>query len=194
MEFDRTYDRWVWLYHAESENLKFPKKYSEIPENMHPLIIGSFFSKDDDEMYLDVRSVERAEQAAVFFDKFLDRSMAEFTDIAVTNRFVTAKNRQEFFNFDFLFDSDDVVVNSEDNLINSMDNLKQINDISGRRVAAFDFLLNKFNERYPDVEKFHSYFYEDGIEMLSLKLRYSQRVAIERFNGKEDITPFDMVP
>ena len=47
------------------------------------------------------------------------------------------------------------------------------------------FYLCKMQEKSPDIERFPSHFYEDGIEALALKLRHSQMIAIERFNGNE---------
>ena len=191
MDYDKDYGRWVWLYHDEAKYLEFPKKYSDLPKNIHPIVIGSFFTRSDDEMYLDVRSIERAENAAVFFDKHIDRSIAEFTDIAITNRFINAKSRKDFFNFDFLFDRDDVVVNSGEELFDKIDDLKHIDDIDERRKIGIDFLFSKMKEKYPDIERFPSHFYDDGIDMLVFKLRKSQKVAMERFDGNENITPFD---
>lgn len=192
MKFDDTYDRWAWLYQNEAKNIKLPKKYSELPSNIHPLVIGSFFSRTDDEMFLDVRSIERAEQAAVFFDELIERSIAEFTDIAITNRFVQAKDRKEFFNFDFLFESKDVVIKSEEEISNMTRELERIGDINERRNVALNMILNKLeNEEYPDIERFQPHFYEDGIELLSLKLKHCQNIALERFNGNESYKPID---
>ena len=68
MKYDEIYSRWVWLYQEEAIHIELPKKYADIPNNLHPLVLGSFFTREDDEMFLDVRSIERAGKAAVFFD------------------------------------------------------------------------------------------------------------------------------
>ena len=191
MKYDKSSDRWCWLFYGEASNLDFPNKYSDIPENMHPIVIGSFFNKHDDEMYLDVRSIERAKNAAVFFDKHIDRSIAEFTDIAITNRFVQPRNRKEFFDFDFLFNGNDLIVKSDEELLDVIEDVKHIENIDERRKVGLGFLFDKLKDKYPDVERFPSHFYEDGIELLVFKLKNSQNVAMERFNGNENFNPLN---
>lgn len=192
MKYDKIYDRWVWLYKDEAINLEFQKKYSDIPANMHPIIIGSFFSKTDNEMFLDVRSIERAEKAAIFFDKHIPRSAAEFTEVAITNRFVHPSNRQEIFNFDFLFETHKAISNPEKDMNELIDRLGQIENIDERSVLGAEFIFNKLKEKFPDIERFPSHFYEDGIDILSMKLKLSQTVAMQRFNGNENVSPFDV--
>jgi len=70
MSYDSSNNRWVWLFDHEAKNLSFKKTYKELPKHLHPIVIGSFFSDNDDEMHLDLRSPERAEHAIVFFYRY----------------------------------------------------------------------------------------------------------------------------
>jgi hypothetical protein len=67
MDYDPDRKRWVWLYHGEAKELQFSRPYSSIPEEKHPIVLGSFFSRSDQEMFLNVNSFDRAAKAIVFF-------------------------------------------------------------------------------------------------------------------------------
>ncbi len=113
MDFDRVNNRWVWLYSHESKMLKFQKSYSSIPKEMHPIVIGSFFLRNGDELLLDLRSFERAIEAIPFFDKHIGRSVARITYAAVVNRLFDAKE-QFSPNLDVFFCSDEMTENNMD--------------------------------------------------------------------------------
>lgn len=110
MDLDRTNNRWVWLYSHESKILKFKKSYQSIPKEMHPIVIGSFFLRNRDELLLDLRSFERAIEAIPFFDKYIGRAVARITYAAVVNRLFDAKE-QFSPNLDVFFCSDDMTEN-----------------------------------------------------------------------------------
>jgi hypothetical protein len=57
---------WVWLYEREAAKLKFGLPREKLAPEMHPIVIGRFYLEKEG-MYLAVRSVERAVQAALFF-------------------------------------------------------------------------------------------------------------------------------
>jgi hypothetical protein len=107
MDFDSVNDRWVWFYAYESKALKFITPYSSIPKEVHPIVIGSFFLRNDDELFLDLRSFERAIEAIPFFDKYVGRSAAQITHAAVVNRLFEAKE-QFAPNLDIFFRSEKI--------------------------------------------------------------------------------------
>ena len=78
--------RWVWLYHGEAKKLKFHTSYAAIPRKMRPIVLGYCRFTSAQDMSLDVRSCERATQAVVFFDRYLQRSIAHVTHAAMVNR------------------------------------------------------------------------------------------------------------
>ena len=113
MDLDRTNNRWVWLYSHESKMLKFRKSYQSIPKEMHPIVIGSFFLRNGDELLLDLRSFERAIKAIPFFDKHIGPDAARVTYAAVVNRLFDVKE-QFFPNLDVFFCSDEMTENNMD--------------------------------------------------------------------------------
>src|SRR5712692_7269865 len=51
-----------------------------------PIVLRYFRFTSAEDMYLDVRSCERATKAVVFFDRYLKRSIARVTHAAIVNR------------------------------------------------------------------------------------------------------------
>src|ERR1700688_2767033 len=103
MDFDLTGDRWTWLYDDEAKKLKFEQPYSAIPPHRRPIILGSFYSRVDDQMYLDVGSIERALKAIEFFDKRIKRAVAELEYFAVYNKITASESEHPGACFDKLF-------------------------------------------------------------------------------------------
>lgn len=193
MDIDREKDRWVWLYIEEAKKISFPYPYNQIPIARHPIVIGSFFTKVDDEMYLDVRSIERAVEAILFFDKHLDRSFAKVTHAAVLNRLPFDNLQSPRFNFDEFFDNEDVVeVNPEQMIDDLREMTPESADINERRANAFAVIMQKMSEEFPNAEKFSVHYYEDGIDQFKSSLMLRQKVALERWQGKENVTGGDM--
>ena len=90
MDEDQDNQRWVWLYHGEAKKLKFHTAYSAIPRKLRPIVLGYFRFTSAKDMYLDVRSCERATQAVLFFDRYLTRSITHVTHAAIVNRLFPA--------------------------------------------------------------------------------------------------------
>src|SRR2546430_14871640 len=86
LDEDQDNQRWVWLYHGEAKKLRFQTSYAAIPRNMRPIVLGAFRVTHAQDMTLDVRSCERATAAVVFFDRYLQRPIAEVTHAALVNR------------------------------------------------------------------------------------------------------------
>src|SRR5437763_8838113 len=86
LEHDTPRKRRVWLYDHEARSLRFPKSFSEIPESLRPIVIGSFYQRQEAQLILDLRSCERAVAAIPFFDKYLPRKVAKVTQAEVVNQ------------------------------------------------------------------------------------------------------------
>ena len=188
MSYDSTKGRWVWLFDHEAKPLVFAKKYSDIPKHLHPIVIGSFFSDNDNEMYLDVRSHERAEQAIVFFDRYIPREIAKVTDALVLNRLITQKEVEMLNDFDTFFNKVTIVDKAkefDDMLASSNDKTEILNFLQ----TAFD---NSASEVIPDVERIRINYYEDGIDGFRLILKTKSIVAMSKFNGNE-MTQLDIL-
>ncbi len=181
MSYDSPNSRWVWLFDHEAKNLSFEKKYKEIPKHLHPIVIGSFFSENDDEMYLDVRSHERAIHAITFFDRYIPRNIAEVTDAIILNRIIKQKEMELLNNFDNFF-KDVTIVDKAKEFDEMMKDTKN-------KTEQLNFLLSSFDEDatkvIPEVERIRTNYYEDGIDSLRLSLKLKKIVAMSKLNGKE---------
>jgi len=190
IDFDRDGNRWVWLYAYESRSLKFEKSYSSIPKEMHPVIIGSFFLKGN-EVFLDLRSFDRAIKAIPFFDKHVGADAARITHAAVVNRIFDAQERFPA-NLDVFFCSNKMVEIDPDK---SAAEIKSLIEAS-RADTEFDWssiFEQRAKEPFPEIEKFPVYFYEDGISSLEAALRVRQIIAFEHWKGNTDYTFYDVL-
>lgn len=184
MDFDDTNDRWTWLYAGEARKLKFEQPYKAIPKHMHPIILGSFYSHDD-EMRLDIGSIERATKAAVFFDKRITRSIAEVSYVAIYNKLPSDRTDHPGSNFDALFAD----VRTEE-----IDARMEV-EIEGLTEAVKSGRFAEFMQepRFELVEAFPVNFYEEGINQLRNSLHMRQTVAIQRWSGNTNFSLTDVL-
>ena len=183
MEDDRDQERWVWLYHGEAKKLKFHTSYAAIPRKMRPIVLGYFRFTSAQDMYLDVRSCERATQAVVFFDRYLKRSIAHVTHAAIVNRLFPATT-DGLPALEGLFAPEQVTAIDGEAMLRRMPaSLQTIPDPGQRMDRAFTLMEQQSHERLPEVEKFPVHFYTDGITSLENALRLRQIVAFEHWRG-----------
>jgi hypothetical protein len=176
IDFDSKRDRYVWLYQKEAKKLVFKHPYSSIPSKLRPIVIGSFFSKKSDEVYLETRSIERAIEGILFFETYIKKYMAEVEDISIINKVFSPKENQ--MDFSDFFDKAVAITNEE--------RMKKI------KSSLLDgTLIGK--ELLPEVERFPSHFHEDGILPLKFSLQGRQYVAIQHWQGNSDYTLADYI-
>jgi hypothetical protein len=193
MDNDRDQKRWVWLYHGEAKKLKFHTSYSTIPRKMRPIVLGYFRFTSAEEMYLDVRSCERATKAVVFFDRYLKRSITQVTHAAIVNR-LFAYTTSGLPELEGLFAPDTITeIDGEEMLLRAAESLQTIQDPRQRMAMAFAMMEQQSKEPLPDVEKLPVHFYEDGITSLENALRLRQIVAFEHWQGHTDYTLGDII-
>ena len=172
MNYDQAGDRWVWLYDGDAKNLKLSVPYSSIPPDKRPIILGSFYSRADDQMYLDVGSVERAIKAIEFFDKRIKRVVAEVEYVAIYNKVCSTMDEHPGYCFDKLFSdirTDDIDLIVEEKLANARKSIEE-----GRA----DEMMNAKN--FELVEAFPAHYYENGISHVQASLNARQTVAVAR--------------
>lgn len=185
MNYDRAGDRWVWLYDGEAKNLKLSVPYSSIPPDKRPIILGSFYSRVDDQMYLDVGSVERAIRAIEFFDKRIKRAVAEVEYVAIYNKVCSTMDEHPGYCFDKLFSNvhtDDIDLAVEAKLADARKSIKE--GRAGEMMNAKNFEL---------VEAFPAHYYEDGISHVETSLKARQTVAVARWSGQADYCMTDFI-
>ena len=188
MSYDSPNSRWVWLFDYEAKNLSFEQKYNEIPKHSRPIVIGSFFNENADEMYLDIRSPERAEHAIVFFDRYIPRNIAEVTDAIILNRIIKQREMMLLNDFNNFFKGVTIVDKAKE-FEEMMENSKDEIDPKG---FLFNFLDKEGKKTAPDVERIRTNYYEDGIDSIKLCFQIKKLVALNKLNGKE-LTSDDIV-
>jgi hypothetical protein len=174
MDYDASRDRYVWLYQKEAKKLTFKYPYSAVPAEQRPVVIGSFFSESVDEMYLEVRSIERALQGIVFFDTYIKPYMASIDSISVINKlFSFAEHTMDFSDY---FDQE-VTINSEEKALQLQADFGQ-----GKTLEKLE------EQSLPLVERFPCYFNDDGVTPLKLLLLSRQSIAIQHWMGNTEYT------
>ena len=191
IDFDPDQDRWVWLYMGEASKIKFPKKV-KIDED-EPVVLGSFFKKGPNEIVLDLRSIERALEAIVFFDKHIPRSAAKVTDISVVNKLFEAREAISS-NFDRFFEGESVVRKDPEKFLQEIEQIgSEAQDENMKRDLAVEYLESKAREPFPEIERFPTHFYEDGIISLDFALRSRQTIALQHWLGNTSYTYADFI-
>jgi hypothetical protein len=184
MELDKPGKRWVWVYDDEAKKLQFNKPWSSIPPERRPIVLGSFYTRVDEEMYLDVGSIERALTAIAFFDRHIKRTTAELTYVAVYNRLPASQAEHPGSCFDALFASVDTGA-IERKLDERMEKIAEL--VKSGRVAD---ITN--DRRFELVDVFPANFYNEGLERLRTTLMMRQTVALKRWDGHVDYCLADL--
>ncbi len=192
VQFDLDKEQWVWLFQSETRKFKFATPYGKIPKHRRPIVLGSFRFPQDDVMWLDVRSHERATKAVVFFDRRLPRSAAQVTHAAIVNR-LFAVATATLPPLDALFDEAKITEKHPEEILQAAEPLRAIPDVNERIDQTFALMDQKSREPLPDVEKFPVHFYEDGIKSFETALRLRQIVAFEHWQGNTSFTFGDVI-
>src|SRR4029453_11803955 len=188
LDEDQDNQRWVWLYHGEAKKLKFHKSYSAIPRQSRPIVLGMFRFTSAQDMTLDVRSWERATHAVVFFDRYLQRSIACVTHAAIVNR-LFLYTTDGLPALEGLFAPEQVTeIDGEAMLRRMAASLQTIQDPQQRLDRAFTLMEQQSHERLPEGEQFPVHFYTDGIRSFETTLRLRQIVAFEHWRGNTACT------
>jgi hypothetical protein len=80
---------WLWHYEAEAAALKFARAREDLPAEVHPIILGCFRFPSQDKVVLEVRSYDRAIDAAKFFGSMFGPKVV-LRRLRVLNRFLDA--------------------------------------------------------------------------------------------------------
>ncbi len=189
MDFDKKNQRVVWLYHGKAKSLAFKKKYSKIAKKFdHPIVIGSFFLRDDHEAYLELRSFDRACKAIPFFAKYIPRTVSEVSEIAVMNTIFDLESGEEHahrINFDYIFESKNYIVAKQENQFDSLDDLDYFEqDIKSlERPESIEKLQQT---EIPEIERFPVKYYEEGIKLLELALKIRETISMTFWKENEE--------
>jgi hypothetical protein len=182
MDVDASQKRWVWLYDEEVKGIDFKNNFSSLPENIRPVVIGSFVWKSAETLILDVRSFERALAAIQFFDKHISRSLAKVTHCATVNR-IFEVTESSASNFDVFFENNDKLVEINPDAFMDKARATPLSKNGSPDLQAITSFLDNEMDRFFEVEKFPIHFYEDGIESLRGTFIFRRTIAMERWEG-----------
>jgi hypothetical protein len=192
LDYDKSQDRWVWLYAFEAKKLKFQKKYPKIPKHFHPIVIGSFFIRGQEQLLLDLRSFERAIKAIPFFDKYIPRRIAKVIHAEIVNKVFSANDR--YLTPDKIFDNNKSTERDPDAYVKSLHDLAdQVENVEEKRALVFDRMMKEMKDPFPEIEKFPVNYYEDGIIPLETVFRMRQIIAFKHWQGDTDFNFFDLM-
>ena len=192
LDYDRTQNRWVWLYDHEAERLPLKKSYADLPAEARPIILGSIFLRAEDRLLLDLRSCERAIQAIQFFDRYIPRSIAWLTEAEVVNSLFPAENRSltPASHFDH---QPSTFVEPNDVLERARHLTAGISDPLKRLEVVMKDLDSMAKRSLPEIERIPVHYYEDGIAGFAMALRTRQLVALQHWLGNTQFTMVDAI-
>jgi hypothetical protein len=192
VDHDATRERWVWLYDHEARGLRFKKSYADLPKHLQPVIIGSFFLHGADKLVLDLRSIERATEAILFFDKHLSRSLARVVEAEVVNRLFPIRDAQ--VTPDSIFDHQaSTYIDPEAAVQRTKELVAGIAEPHERLRLALEDMQSRAREPLPEIERFPIHYYEEGIEGFRNVLQMRQIVALQHLLGNSEYSLYDVL-
>ena len=199
MDYDPDQKRWVWLYDGEAKKLQFNWPYSSIPEEKHPIVLGSFFSRSENEIFLNVNSFDRATRAIVFFDRYFRKglfrkALAKVTDIEVVNKYFDPSASGGFPRHEDYFDEQPVTKTDPEVFMKKIESVvSSARDKEERARLALSYLEDSAKQPFPEIERLPTHFHEDGMEGLEASLRMRQAIAYQHWLGNTGYTYYDLI-
>lgn len=194
IDYDSSQNRWVWSYSEEAKKIQFTKSYRDIPKEYRPLVLGYFTWEGEKILRLDVRSFERVIEAITFFDKKINRRLAQVTKIKIVNKlFPATMSPEEISNHHRIFFDERQAVNPTEKMEKLKDIFSQYEAPEEGREAVFSYLRSEMKKTLPEVEELEVHFYEDGIESIVMSLKMRQLEAMEHWKGNTNFSQFDVM-
>lgn len=191
IKYDPAGRRWTWLYDHEAKHLAFKVSYGQLPKHLRPIVIGSWFLRNKEQLLLDLRSCERACLAIEFFDQHVPRAVAQVTEAEVVNRLFSTDNPR--LTPDGIFDHQPSTLRDPDALVQTIvASVAGLQKHEDKFRVAHEILQADEKKPLPDIERFPVNFYEDGTTAgFVLFLRVRQIVAMQRWLGNAGFTVHD---
>jgi hypothetical protein len=197
MQWEPRLEGWRWLYDGEAKKLRFERSWNKIPKENRPIVIGDFFFRSATELILDVRSFKRLTTAIVFFDKHINRRVAQVTKVRVVNKFFDANNASDMEHihppFDYFFDRSDIKRPSPEALLEQMERAISDTEDPDSRIQTFDNFFKEQAKPQAEIEEIPIHFYDDGIESLEFALLLRSGEAMEHWRGNKTFSQMDLM-
>ncbi len=199
--WEKPLQRWRWAYEHEAQKLRFERSYSKIPKEAKPVVIGEFFWRGEQELWLEVRSFERAIKALEFFARRINPRAAQATKLRVVNRFFAAEepNVEQLLEspYDSFFDGDEVDIPDPEQLLKEAQEVKQSQKTQeGSTEPWIEYLEAKLQEKTPEIEEIPLGFYREeglGLEGLEMALSMRKLEAAQHFAGNESFSQYELI-
>jgi len=189
LDYDPPRKRWVWLYMEEARGLSFKDKRAA-----NSTVLGEFVFKGPDEVVLNLRSLERATQAILFFDEHIPRTVARVNEVTISNRLLSVAEASSLRSLDQYFERADVVVKDPESLLQTLTGMaSSIPDNRDRLTAVMHYMEDKAKQPVPAMERFPLHYYEEGIRSIEAFLAPHQVIAMQHWQGNTDYTRYDMI-
>ena len=195
MDEDEEARCWAWLYEGEVAALTFGKPRSAVPPGVHPILIGRFRLPQQDRLVLEVRSFERAIEAAKFFAPLFGPTVV-LERARVINRWFDAQEAREGLDgLDRLLDQSVAVIDpkkSEEAFRRAMEGARTQEE----KIRAFERYSQECRQQdVPLVEDFPLASEEETPEFrhLTMTLRLRALRAFEHWNGHTQLTLADVI-
>jgi hypothetical protein len=197
MIFNAAEQSWMWSYEQEAKKLRFDIAYNAIAKADRPILLGTFSFPTDDQMLLDLRSIDRALYALEFFGKRVNHRVAEATRLRVVNRFFSAEellDRPFQAICDGFFNRKDVKVPNPNELEAKLQEINATySDSEEKDAAVMTFLEENARQPLSEVEELPIHFQEEGVEPLAMALKMRQIEAFEHWQGNTQFSQFDII-
>ncbi|HEV3257007.1 MAG TPA: hypothetical protein VG013_09025 [Gemmataceae bacterium] len=191
VDSDPTRPRFVWLYDHEAKKLRLKQSYAQLPEHLRPIVIGSIFLREPDQLILDLRSCERALLAIPFFDKHIPRTAASLAEAEVVNKLFPATGNAKLTP-DGIFDHQGSARIDPDAAVRRIAELvADVQDPEEKFRIALEDMDARAKQPLPEIERLPVYYYEEGIQGFELSLRTRQIVAMQHWLGHPEYSLFD---
>jgi hypothetical protein len=145
-------------------------------------------------MYLDLNSFDRVIKAIEFFDKHLDQSFAQVTDIEIVNRFFDNPYPGKVPGHEDYFDKSRAVKRDGDAFFKELTaKTLSIDDPKERAEFGISYLEEMSKKPLPEIERFPTLYYEEGIGSLKLSLRVRHIIAYQHWLGNTQYSYYDLM-
>ena len=190
MSYDARQRRWVWLYTEEARKLRLKNQ----PGEENPVVLGEFIFQENNEVFLNLRSLERATEAIVFFDRHIQRKVLRLTNITIINKVFSLEEAISTTRLGQFFERSEVTERDPEAITRRLLETRSGSNNEIQRLEALKRLTDELaSEPDPEIEKFPANYYRDGINAVRLSLTSRQIVAIEHWKGNLSYTAMDSV-
>lgn len=191
LEYDPEQKRYVWLYKEEAKNLKF--KHSSLHLD-NPIVLGEFISKANGEMVLNTRSIERAIEGILFFNKLISKNIVQVKDITIINKLYSIAETLSIKRLDDFFDDTKTTIHDPKVFEQKLEEiLSSTTDLVKRMNLYSEYINQDSMKQLPEIERFPSNY--NGGRIISAKslLNIRQLIALQHWNGNHSYTMRDAI-